>query len=296
MTLRVPEAGEEPAARAAWLLRRAATVPGDVVWLLAADGDAGLTDALARELAAAAETGRPGPEVELVAGSWDLPGARLLDLVAVMDRLRSPGGCPWDAEQTHRSLLPYLLEEAYETVEAVETDDLDGAARGARRPAAAGGVPRPARRGAPRPPVVGRRRGRRHRRQAGARGTRTCSRRARARRRRRTRSTPAGTSSSGRRRGAVGASTASRSTSPRWPWRPSCWGGPSAAGVDVPVPAAAGVPARGVERARWARRCSRWWPRRARPAWTPEAALRATARSYAAAGAQRRGRRGPRAG
>src|SRR5262249_2654819 len=57
---------------------------------------------------------------------WDLPGARLLDLVAVMDRLRSPGGCPWDAEQTHRSLLPYLLEEAYETVEAVETDDLVG--------------------------------------------------------------------------------------------------------------------------------------------------------------------------
>ena len=126
VTLRVPEAGEGPAARAAWLLRRATTVPGDVVWLLAADGDAGLTDALARELAVAAETGRPGPEVELVAGSWDLPGARLLDLVAVMDRLRSPGGCPWDAEQTHRSLLPYLLEEAYETVEAVETDDLDG--------------------------------------------------------------------------------------------------------------------------------------------------------------------------
>ncbi len=40
-----------------------------------------------------------------------------------MDRLRSPGGCPWDAAQTHSSLLPYLLEEAYETVEAVETSD-----------------------------------------------------------------------------------------------------------------------------------------------------------------------------
>ena len=41
----------------------------------------------------------------------------------VMDRLRSPGGCPWDAEQTHASLLKYLLEESYEFVEAVEQND-----------------------------------------------------------------------------------------------------------------------------------------------------------------------------
>lgn len=40
-----------------------------------------------------------------------------------MDRLRSPGGCPWDAAQTHRSLAPYLLEEAYETLDAIETGD-----------------------------------------------------------------------------------------------------------------------------------------------------------------------------
>ena len=53
-------------------------------------------------------------------GSYDLPGARLLDLVAVMDRLRSPGGCPWDAEQTHESLTTYLVEETYETLEAIE--------------------------------------------------------------------------------------------------------------------------------------------------------------------------------
>ena len=51
------------------------------------------------------------------------PGERLLDLVAVMDRLRSPGGCPWDAEQTHRSLATYLLEETYETLEAIEAGD-----------------------------------------------------------------------------------------------------------------------------------------------------------------------------
>ena len=50
-------------------------------------------------------------------------GSALLDLVAVMDRLRSPGGCPWDAEQTHASLLPYLVEETYEAVEAIEAGD-----------------------------------------------------------------------------------------------------------------------------------------------------------------------------
>lgn len=51
------------------------------------------------------------------------PGDGLDELVAVMDRLRSPGGCPWDARQTHRSLAEYLLEEAYETVEAIESGD-----------------------------------------------------------------------------------------------------------------------------------------------------------------------------
>jgi XTP/dITP diphosphohydrolase len=44
--------------------------------------------------------------------------------VEVMDRLRSPGGCPWDAEQTHESLARYLLEETYELLEAIETNDL----------------------------------------------------------------------------------------------------------------------------------------------------------------------------
>jgi len=47
-------------------------------------------------------------------------GSGLQEILAVMNRLRSPGGCPWDAEQTHRSLLPHLLEEAHEVVEAVE--------------------------------------------------------------------------------------------------------------------------------------------------------------------------------
>jgi len=50
-------------------------------------------------------------------------GTALLDAVAVMDRLRSPGGCPWDAEQTHASLLQYLVEECYELYQAVEDGD-----------------------------------------------------------------------------------------------------------------------------------------------------------------------------
>lgn len=41
-------------------------------------------------------------------------------LLRIMDRLRSPGGCPWDGEQTHASLMRYLIEESYEVVEAVE--------------------------------------------------------------------------------------------------------------------------------------------------------------------------------
>jgi XTP/dITP diphosphohydrolase len=43
--------------------------------------------------------------------------------VAVLDQLRSPGGCPWDAQQTHQSLVEYLIEEAYESVEAIDAND-----------------------------------------------------------------------------------------------------------------------------------------------------------------------------
>jgi XTP/dITP diphosphohydrolase len=52
--------------------------------------------------------------------------SELQRLVEVMDRLRSPGGCPWDAEQTHQSLIKYLLEESYEFIDAIETDDREG--------------------------------------------------------------------------------------------------------------------------------------------------------------------------
>ena len=53
-------------------------------------------------------------------------GSELLRLVEVMDRLRSPGGCAWDAEQTHESLIKYLLEESYEFIDAIESDDRAG--------------------------------------------------------------------------------------------------------------------------------------------------------------------------
>ena len=49
--------------------------------------------------------------------------SELIRLRQVMDQLRSPGGCPWDAEQDHLSLLKFLLEESYEFIEAVEDND-----------------------------------------------------------------------------------------------------------------------------------------------------------------------------
>ncbi|MDP6124347.1 MAG: nucleoside triphosphate pyrophosphohydrolase, partial [Candidatus Latescibacteria bacterium] len=44
-------------------------------------------------------------------------------LVAIMEILRSPGGCPWDSEQTPQSITPYLIEEAFEVVDAIEQSD-----------------------------------------------------------------------------------------------------------------------------------------------------------------------------
>lgn len=112
-----PAPALDPAALARELV--AATQRGVVVWVGSGDGDPGLNEAIATEVTRLPEP----PEVELLIGSFDVTGARLLDVVAVMDRLRSPGGCPWDAEQTHESLVPYLLEESHEVIEAIETGD-----------------------------------------------------------------------------------------------------------------------------------------------------------------------------
>jgi NTP pyrophosphatase (non-canonical NTP hydrolase) len=115
-----------------------AAAPDSVVWLAAPDGwlagpgarmsapegRPGLLDghyAAGELLAALGALPGGGPEVELLPGSYDLPGARLLDLVATMDTLRV--NCPWDAKQTHETLAPHLIEESYEALEALEDGD-----------------------------------------------------------------------------------------------------------------------------------------------------------------------------
>ncbi|MFM9920259.1 YabN family protein [Lacisediminihabitans sp. H27-G8] len=50
------------------------------------------------------------------------PHPKLDELIAVLARLRAPGGCAWDREQTHESLVQYLIEETYELIDAIETD------------------------------------------------------------------------------------------------------------------------------------------------------------------------------
>lgn len=91
-------------------------VPG-AVWIAPA-GDAVWARGLADDLMSGEGN---AADVEVVFGSYDLPGASLLDLVEVMDRLRRE--CPWTIEQTHSTLSPYLLEEAHETLEALDSGD-----------------------------------------------------------------------------------------------------------------------------------------------------------------------------
>ncbi|MEU4063789.1 nucleoside triphosphate pyrophosphohydrolase [Streptomyces wedmorensis] len=99
----------------------AACAGGRTVLLLpSGEGDRALTDGLAR----LAGSGRYAmPDLELLPGSYDLPGARLLDLVQIMDRIRR--ACPWSSQQTHKGLAKYGIEEAYELVEAIEDGDRD---------------------------------------------------------------------------------------------------------------------------------------------------------------------------
>ena len=112
----VPAVADAPptsdgAALAAFLSSSASSSGGPVVWL-APPGEA-MDQAL---------PGLLSVPYQVIDGSYDLPGGHLLDLVSVMDRLRV--SCPWDREQTHESLLPYLLEEAYEAAETIELGDL----------------------------------------------------------------------------------------------------------------------------------------------------------------------------
>ena len=56
------------------------------------------------------------------------PAAGFARLIEIMDRLRSPGGCPWDREQTFDSIKPYLLEETYEVMDSIDARDWEGLA------------------------------------------------------------------------------------------------------------------------------------------------------------------------
>jgi XTP/dITP diphosphohydrolase len=98
----------------------AAAEHGVAVWLAGPTGDQEFARELGLRLAR-----QPGlAELELMYGSWDPPGARLLDVVTVMDRLASPGGDPWKHSQTHASLAQFLLEEAYEAYDAIGAGEL----------------------------------------------------------------------------------------------------------------------------------------------------------------------------
>ncbi|MGW2180147.1 nucleoside triphosphate pyrophosphohydrolase [Streptomyces sp. NPDC001732] len=91
-----------------------------IVVLAGGEGSGPLTDGLAR----LAGSGRVRmPDLELLPGSYDLPGARFLDLVQIMDRIRTE--CPWTSRKTHEGLAKYAIEEAYELVEAIEDGDRD---------------------------------------------------------------------------------------------------------------------------------------------------------------------------
>lgn len=101
-------------------LLAAAAEHGTAVWLAGPGGDEDLARRLGLRLAREPALA----ELELMYGSWDPPGARLLDAVEVMDRLVSPGGDPWKRQQTHDSLARYLLEESYEAYDAIAAGDL----------------------------------------------------------------------------------------------------------------------------------------------------------------------------
>jgi XTP/dITP diphosphohydrolase len=110
----IPEVVEAPSGvdSLAGLLSAAAGSDDPVVWLAppGESADAALLTALT-------------VPARVLHGSHGLPGSHLLDVVGIMDTLRT--SCPWDRRQTHSSLAPYLLEEAYELLEEIEEGDLD---------------------------------------------------------------------------------------------------------------------------------------------------------------------------
>src|SRR3984957_1855984 len=79
---------------------------------------------MAKEKNKRRRTGKPRGALRTAAKPPRLTAAEWFEkLLAVQARLRAPGGCPWDREQTHESLRTYLIEEAYEVLEALEAGD-----------------------------------------------------------------------------------------------------------------------------------------------------------------------------
>jgi XTP/dITP diphosphohydrolase len=118
-------AGAGPAELARLLTAAVPDADGDTVWLCPHDPPGRPADVPPGPVALADSLGGPdgprGTAVELLYGSTALPGGELLTLVSVMDTLRR--NCPWDAKQTHESLAPYLIEESYEALDALESGD-----------------------------------------------------------------------------------------------------------------------------------------------------------------------------
>lgn len=103
-------------ARADWVVSRAQQV-GDLAYLF------GPADHEAATRTLGVQAANAGVEVEVVYFGVTPKGTRLLELVAVEERLRGPDGCPWDREQTHASLMRYGVEEVHELAEAVSAGD-----------------------------------------------------------------------------------------------------------------------------------------------------------------------------
>jgi NTP pyrophosphatase (non-canonical NTP hydrolase) len=90
----------------------------DVMSLTAGGVTASTTDAL--------DPAEPAEAWLLAAVAPEQDARSLAGLRAIMERLYSPDGCPWDYDQTHESLRSYLIEESYEAIEAIDRGDLDG--------------------------------------------------------------------------------------------------------------------------------------------------------------------------
>ncbi|MEU3620919.1 nucleoside triphosphate pyrophosphohydrolase [Amycolatopsis coloradensis] len=122
------------------VIARGATLPAEALPILrtseavyaASDVDAAvfgvpaLGDAQVRDLVlVAGSRTEPTAAASIRAGARvvETPVPPLVEAAEVMDRLRSPGGCPWDAAQTHESLRQYLVEETYELLDAIEEGD-----------------------------------------------------------------------------------------------------------------------------------------------------------------------------